>query len=180
MSDRYTKTAVTLHWLIALLIFVAFPLGLYMHDLPLSPHKLRMFSYHKWKGMMVFLFAVIRVYWRATHVPPALPASMANWEKIAAEATHFALYILIFVVPISGWLMSSAKGFQTVMFGVLPLPDLVGKNKELGTLLEEVHANYNYLMLGLVVAHIAASFKHHFIERDDILVRMVPFLSKKS
>lgn len=180
MTDRYTKTAVTLHWLVALLIFAAFPLGLYMHDLPLSPTKLRLFSYHKWIGVTVFLLAVIRVTWRGTHRPPLMPDTMLRWEKIAAESVHYLLYTLIFVIPITGWLMSSAKGFQTVWFGVLPLPDLVGKDKELGKLLEEVHAYLNYFMLGLVIAHVGASLKHHFIERDDILTRMVPFLNKKS
>ena len=180
MNDRYTNTAVTLHWLVALLIFAAFPLGLYMHDLPLSPHKLRLYNYHKWMGVTVVMFAVIRVYWRATHRPPAMPQHMKEWERLAAHATHFALYALIFAVPVSGWLMSSAKGFQTVWFGVLPLPDLVGKDKELGDLLREVHELLNYLLLGLVFAHIGAALKHHFVERDDILTRMVPFLGKRS
>lgn len=180
MTDRYTRTAVILHWLIALLIFAAFPLGLYMHGLTLSPTKLRLYSYHKWIGVTVFLFAVIRVLWRSTHRPPLLPDTMRHWEKIAAEGVHYLLYALIFVVPVTGWLMSSAKGFQTVWFGVLPLPDLVGKNKELGELLLEVHETLNYIMLGLVAAHVGAAIKHHVIERDDILTRMVPFLARKS
>lgn len=178
MSDRYTRTAVTLHWLVALLIFAALPLGLYMHDLPLSPHKLRMYSYHKWIGVTVLMFAVIRVYWRATHRPPAMPGTMKRWEILAAESVHYLLYALLFIIPLSGWLMSSAMGFQTVWFGVLPLPDLVGKNKELADVLHEVHENLNYGLIALVLAHIGAALKHHFIERDDILVRMVPFLRK--
>ncbi|MDO8925542.1 MAG: cytochrome b [Sideroxyarcus sp.] len=178
MNDHYTPTAITLHWLIALLIFVAFPLGIYMHELPLSPDKLRLYSYHKWIGVTVFMLAVVRIYWRATHVPPALPDSMPGWEKFAAHATHYALYVLIFIIPVSGWLMSSAKGFQTVWFGVLPLPDLVGKDKELGDQLLEVHKLLNFLLFGLVLAHIGAALKHHFIEHDDILARMVTFLRK--
>jgi cytochrome b561 len=180
MTDQYTRTAVTLHWLIALLIFAAFPLGLYMHDLQLSPHKLHMYSYHKWIGVTVFLLAVIRLTWRTTHRPPAMPDTMQNWEKFAAESVHYLLYAMIFVIPISGWLMSSAMGFQTVWFEVLPLPDLVHKNKELADVLHEVHEMLNYLMLGLVFAHVGASLKHHFIERDDVLIRMVPFLRNKS
>ena len=180
MTESYTRTAITLHWLIALLIFAAFPLGLYMHDLPLSPHKIRLYNYHKWIGVTVMMFAVIRLVWLATHRAPALPEHMAKWERGAARITHYALYVLIIVVPVSGWLLSSAKGFQTVWFGVLPLPDLVGKNKELGDTLHEVHETLNYLMLGIVVAHIGAALKHHFIERDGILARMVPFLSKRS
>lgn len=179
MNTRYTHTAITLHWLIALLIFAAFPLGVYMHDLPLSPDKLRLYSYHKWIGVTVFVLAAIRLSWRVTHRPPAMPENMPNWEKFAAHATHYALYVLIFIIPLSGWLMSSAKGFQTVWFGVLPLPDLVGKDKALGDLLSEVHEMLNFLMLGLIAGHIGAALKHHFIERDDILARMLPFLRRK-
>lgn len=180
MTARYTRTAITLHWLIALLIFAALPLGLYMHDLPLSPHKLRLYSYHKWIGVTVFLFAVIRLSWRITHRPPAMPDTMQRWEKFAAESVHYLLYALIFVIPVSGWLMSSAMGFQTVWFGVLPLPDLVGKNKALADALHEVHENLNYGLLVLVLGHAGAALKHHFIERDDVLVRMIPFLRKRT
>ncbi|HEU0220412.1 MAG TPA: cytochrome b [Gallionella sp.] len=180
MTDRYTRTAITLHWAIALLIFAAFPLGVYMHDLPLSPGKLRLYSYHKWIGVSIFVLAVLRVLWRFTHRPPPLPDSMPRWEKFAANTVHYLLYVLIFAVPLSGWLMSSAKGIQTVWFGVLPLPDLVAKNKELGDLLKEVHEGLNFIMLGVILAHIGAAFKHHFIERDGILARMIPFLGRNT
>lgn len=175
---RYTRTAVTLHWAAAALIFATFPLGVYMHDLTLSPYKLRLYSYHKWIGVTIFLLAVLRVAWRSTHRPPPLPATMPNWEKLAANTVHYLLYALIFAVPLSGWLMSSAKGVQTVWFGVLPLPDLLAKNKELGDLLKEVHESLNIAMFGLVLAHIGAALKHHFIERDEILARMIPFLGR--
>lgn len=169
---RYSNTAIALHWLMALLIFAAFPLGLYMHDLPLSPTKLQLYSYHKWIGITVLLLAVLRVVWRATHTPPALPDGLPRWQQFASHATHYVLYVLIFAVPLSGWLMSSAKGFKTVWFGVLPLPDLVGKDKALGELLANVHANLNYLLLALVVLHIAAALKHHLIDKDGVLLRM--------
>ena len=96
---------------------------------------------------------------------------------MAAEATHVLLYLLMFAVPISGWLMSSAKGFQTVWFGVLPLPDLLDKNQQLGDLLKEVHEALNFGMAGLVLAHAGAALKHHVIDRDDVLARMLPFLA---
>lgn len=178
MTEQYTRTAITLHWFIALLIFAAFPLGVYMHELPLSPDKLRLYSYHKWIGVTVFMLALIRLYWRATHQPPALPASMPGWEKLAAHATHYALYALIFIIPLSGWLMSSAKGVQTVWFGMLPLPDLLEKNRELGKALEEVHKALNFTMAGLVLIHAAAAIRHHLVDRDEVLTRMLPFLKK--
>jgi cytochrome b561 len=180
MPDQYTRTAIILHWAVALLIFTAFPLGLYMHDLPLSPTKLRLYSWHKWIGVSIFLLAVLRVMWRTTHRPPALIEAMPRWEKLAAQTVHYLLYVLILIIPLSGWLMSSAKGIQTVWFGVLPLPDLVGKNKELADVLHEVHEALNLGMAALVLGHIGASLKHHFIDRDDVLVRMMPFLRKKS
>ena len=179
MSARYTHTAITLHWLIALLVFAAFPLGLYMHDLPLSPYKLRLYSYHKWLGVCVMLFVVIRLLWRVTHRPPALPDSMRGWEKLVAESMHYLLYILLFAIPLSGWLMSSAKGFQTVLFGMIPLPDLLNKDKFLGEFLQQVHESFNWILLIMVCAHVTASLKHHFIERDDVLQRMLPLLGRK-
>lgn len=172
--ERYDHIAMALHWLMALLIFVVFPLGVYMHELPLSPTKLQLYSYHKWMGITVLLLAMLRVFWRATHTPPPLPESTRNWEKVVSHATHLALYALLFAVPLSGWLMSSAKGFQTVWFSVLPLPDLVGKDKALAELLTSVHQGLNLFLLLLVGMHIAAAIKHKLIDRDQILERMLP------
>jgi len=89
------------------------------------------------------------------------------------------LYILMFAIPLSGWLMSSALGFPVVLFGVLPLPDLIGKDKELGETLKGVHESLNYALLLLVVAHVGGALKHHLIDRDGTLVRMLPFLDKE-
>ncbi|MCX7165372.1 MAG: cytochrome b [Rhodocyclales bacterium] len=175
-STRYTGLAIGLHWLIALAIIGTFAVGLYMHDLPLSPQKLRIYSWHKWAGVTIFLCVILRLGWRLRHRPPEFPVGMPAWQHKAAEATHVLLYLLMFAVPLSGWLMSSAKGFQTVWFGVLPLPDLLDKNKELGSLLQEVHEVLNFGMAALVIAHLGAALKHHFIDRDDVLARMIPFL----
>jgi cytochrome b561 len=170
--NRYSTTAIVLHWGIALLIFVTFPLGVYMHELPLSPDKLRLYSYHKWIGITILMLVAIRLAWRATHTPPPLPDSVAGWQRRASAIVHGLLYLLLVAIPLSGWLMSSAKGFQTVWFGVLPLPDLVGKDKALGELLAEVHEALNFTMLGLVVLHVGAALQHHFIERQPFLQRM--------
>ena len=169
---RYSSPAIVLHWLVALLIFVAFPLGLYMADLHLSPDKLRLYSYHKWIGITVLMLVAIRVSWRLTHTPPPLPASVVGWQRGASAITHGLLYLLMLAIPLSGWLMSSAKGFPVVWFGVLPLPDLIGKDKALGELLVDVHETLNYVLLALVVLHVAAALKHHFIERQPFLQRI--------
>ncbi|WP_374404753.1 cytochrome b [Niveibacterium sp.] len=173
---QYTRTAIALHWLIALLIFIAFPVGLYMVDLPLSPQKLKIISWHKWAGITVLALVLVRILWRATHRPPALPDSMSGIEKLAAHGAHHLLYLLMIAVPMAGWLMSSAKGFPVVWFGVLPLPDLIGKSESLAEFFEEAHEILAWLMVLIVVAHAAAAVKHHFVARDGILARMLPFL----
>lgn len=178
MRHRYTTTAISLHWLIAIGIAGTFSLGLYMHELPLSPTKLQLYSWHKWAGVSLFALIVVRLLWRATHAAPPLPAQMPALQRLAANATHWALYALMVAVPLSGWLMSSAKGFQTVWFGVLPLPDLVAKDAALGDLLQDVHEALNLTMLGLVLLHAVAALKHHFIDRDDVLTRMLPALER--
>lgn len=170
----YTRTAIALHWVIALLIFIAFPLGIYMHDLHLSPLKLQLFSWHKWLGVTVFALLLLRIVWRVTHTPPALPPVIPRWQQLASHVTHMALYALMIAVPLSGWLMSSAKGFQTVWFGVLPIPDLVGKDKELGKQLFTVHQYLNFTLLALVALHVLAALKHHFIDKDSVLRRILP------
>ncbi len=174
MNARYTKTAKGLHWLMAVLFFGMLGLGFYMQGLPLSPDKLKLYSWHKWVGVTVFLLALFRIAWRVTHQPPPLPGSMPRLIQIAAHAGHHMLYMLMFLIPLSGWLMSSAKGFQTVWFGILPLPDLIEKNKLLGDLLQTVHVSLNYLFIAVLIGHIGAALKHHFIDKDDILTRMLP------
>jgi cytochrome b561 len=178
-TARYTTTAIALHWLMAALILGLFGVGLTMADLPLSPTKLQIYSWHKWAGVTAFLLVFARLAWRATHRPPALPFAMPRWQQLAAHAGHASLYLLMIVIPLSGWLMSSAKGFQTVYFGVLPIPDLLTKNKELGDVLREVHEVLNYIMIAIVIGHVGAALKHHFIDRDDILTRMSPHHSRK-
>lgn len=169
---RYSGTAVALHWLVAALIFAGFPLGVYMVDLPLSPDKLKLYSYHKWIGVTIFIFAAVRASWRLFHTPPPMPDQIAGWQRRASAIAHGLLYVLILFIPLSGWLMSSAKGFPTVWFGVLPLPDLLEKNRELGDLLAGVHNALNFTLLALVVVHVGAALKHHFIERQPFMQRM--------
>lgn len=174
MSPRYTRTAIFLHWLMALGLIGTFALGLYMPDLPLSPTKLKLFSWHKWAGVSLFFLGLVRLAWRLSHPAPPLPTTIAPALRLAAHAMHGLLYALMLAIPLSGWLMSSAKGFQTVWFGVLPLPDLLPRDTALGNRLEELHAALNYALLGLVIAHAGAALKHHFIDHDDVLTRMLP------
>lgn len=170
-DTRYTPVAIALHWLLALAIVGAFGVGLYMADLPLSPTKLKLFNWHKWAGVTILALSALRLLWRLTHRPPA-DVAMPAWQARLAHATHGLLYLTFFAVPLTGWAMSSAKGFPIVWFGVLPLPDFVPKDHDLGELLEDVHAALAWGLALLVLAHVAGALKHHFIDRDGLLKRM--------
>ncbi|MBS1156085.1 MAG: Cytochrome bacterial [Proteobacteria bacterium] len=174
MKNHYSRTAKGLHWLMAILLFGLIALGFYMSGLSFSPEKLKLYSWHKWAGVTALLLLVFRLLWRVVRRPPALPASMPKITQYIAHAGHLALYVLMFAIPLSGWLMSSAKGFQTVYFGVLPIPDLLERNRDLGDLLQTVHTGLNLLFVAILLGHVAAALKHHFIDKDDILKRMLP------
>lgn len=173
MTTRYTRTAKGLHWLMAILFFGLLALGFYMHDLPLSPEKLKLYSWHKWAGVTAFLLVWFRLFWRVTHRPR--PAGY-HAQGHAARRARRPLRALRADDrdPALGLADGSAKGFQTVWFGVLPIPDLLGKNKELGDLLQTVHKSLNLLFVAVIAGHVGAALKHHFIDKDDILTRMLP------
>jgi cytochrome b561 len=172
----YTRTAITLHWLTLLLIATGFSLGRWMVDLPIAPQTLRIYAYHKWIGITVFLVTLVRVAWRLAHpVPP--PAGLPNWRRRAAAASHASLYVLMLTIPLSGWLYSSASGVQVVYLGVVPLPNLVAKDHALAALLKSVHFTLNFTLLALVLVHAGAALRHHLVDRDHVLVRMLPVLA---
>jgi len=173
-THRYDPVARTAHWLHVLLLLGSFTLGFIMVDLASSPLKLQMFAWHKWIGVIVAAVVLLRFVWRLRHSPPPLPVSIPAWQREAARISHRLLYAMLFAVPLSGWLMSSAKGYQTVLFAVLPIPDLLDKNPPLGAALEEAHWVLNKLLLGLIALHVAAAFKHYFIDRNQVLARMLP------
>ncbi|HXX86772.1 MAG TPA: cytochrome b [Casimicrobiaceae bacterium] len=171
--ERYTRTAITLHWLSALLVVAGFTLGLSMVPLPISRQKLEWYAWHKWIGITVFLLTCARFGWRAFHPVPA-PVPMPAWQQRSSTISHGLLYALLLVIPISGWIYSSATGVQVVYLNLIPLPDLVPKDKALGEVLRAVHVTLNFTLLALVCLHTAAALKHHFVDRDAALTRMLP------
>ncbi len=175
----YTRTAILLHWLVALLLIATFPLGLAMVEMPLSPQKLKLFSYHKWIGVTIFALALLRLLWRITHAAPPLPASMPSWQRRASQCVHGVFYLVLLAIPVSGWTYSSAAGVQTVYLGLLPLPNLVSPDKALALTLKGVHYALNASLFVVFCVHVFAALKHQFIDRDAVLARMLPFLKKR-
>jgi len=149
-----------------------------MTGLPFSPQRLKLYNWHKWAGVTILALSLLRLVWRITHRPPALPRAMERampvWQKAAHHATHHLLYVLFFAVPLIGWAYSSAAGFPIVFLGVWQLPDFVPVSKELAEAIKPWHELSAYAMAGLVVVHVAAALKHQFIDRDGLLQRMLP------
>ena len=179
MNGVYTWPARVLHWGMAALLAGLLAFGFYLSDLPFSPQRLQLVAWHKWAGVTVFALVLVRLAWRFTHAPPPLPLGTAGLVRRASALAHRALYGLMLLMPVSGWLMSSAKGVPTVWFGVLRLPDLLARNKALGDSLQELHEALAWALCALVALHVAAALKHHFVDRDGLLARMWPSSSSK-
>jgi cytochrome b561 len=175
---RYTATAIMLHWLLALLIISTFLLGVYVHDLPFSPARLKLLTYHKWLGITILGLSALRLLWRLTHRPPPLPVTTPPWQNYAAHAAHALLYVLFFAVPLTGWMHSSATGFPILYLGMVQLPDFVPKDRALAETLKDVHGFFAWALAIIVVVHIAAALKHQWINRDGLLARMMPLIKK--
>lgn len=182
MQLRNTETqfgAVTkaLHWTIALLIIFMLGLGLWMGDLPMGVQKLQAVTLHKSIGITVLVLMLCRVVWHLvfSHRPREAD-TLKPIDKAAAAAMHYTLYVLALAIPLAGWAMSSAKGRSVSVFGLFTLPDIAPKNNDLGELLETCHNTMAYILIALVSLHVLAALKHHFVEKDTVLKRMLPML----
>lgn len=177
-APGYTRTAMLLHWVLGLALIGVFAVGVYMADLPFSPQRLKLYNWHKWAGVTILALSVLRLLWRVTHRPPALPPAIENampgWQKMAHHATHGLLYGLFFAVPLIGWAYSSAAGFPIVFLGLWQLPDFVPVSKELAEAIKPWHEITAFAMAGLVALHIAGALKHQIIDRDGLVSRMLP------
>jgi cytochrome b561 len=174
VDRRYTRMAQALHWLIALLIVLQYVLAKMAAHLPLGVRKLSLLAEHKSVGMTVLALAIIRLGWRLAHAPPPLPAQMRRVERWLAMASHLSFYVILFAMPLSGWLMSSAKNYSVSWFGIFTWPNLIGPNDAAFNSLKALHQLLGNLLIALASMHIVAALKHHFWNKDDVLVRMLP------
>lgn len=173
-ADRWGWLAQTLHWLIALLIIGLAIVGLTMDDLPNSPDKLKVYALHKSVGLTVLVLVIVRLVWRFLDPRPPYPATMPAWQRKLSDLTHGLMYVLMFAMPLSGWLYNSASNFPLRWFGLFPVPALSGPDKQLKAFAHEVHELGFYVLALLLLVHVAAALKHHFVDRDATLARMTP------
>ena len=172
-GDTWGAVARGFHWLIAVLILAQFVIGSVAEEMDLTPAKLDLFVWHKSIGVTILALAVLRLLWRLGNPPPAMPAGTPRWEHRLAALGHWALYILMFVVPISGWLVSDASRVPFKAYFVVPMPDVVETNRSLQEAAAEVHEALTMTLLVVVLVHIAAALRHHFLLRNDVLRRML-------
>lgn len=177
-SARYSRGAIILHWLIALLIIGNFVGAWVSEDLP-RDQKMVMMGYHKATGIVILLLTLVRIGWRLINPPPPLAATLKSWEAAFARITHGLFYLLMLAVPLAGLGLHSAfgQGKPVSIFGLFDFPALpVGTDKPTIGLFHELHEVTATAMLVLLGLHVAAALKHQFIDRDGTLARMLPFL----
>lgn len=183
--QTYSTVAMVLHWAIAIAIVGLIAAGTWMADAIKVPETqglaFSVYQWHKSLGLAVLVLSVLRLAWRFVKPPPPLPASMPGWERTLAGVSHTAFYVLMIGMPLLGWAMVSASplGLPTIVFGLFEWPhipflaDLEDK-KPVEDALKTAHMAGGYLLAGLLVLHVGAALKHHFVSRDDVLARMVP------
>jgi cytochrome b561 len=170
---RYGYVAQSLHWAVVALLVVQVTLGKIADDLPVGLERLVVMSRHKSFGITILAIAVLRLAWRWIDRPPPLPP-MPGWQRFAAHVSHYGLYVLLFALPLTGWLMSSAANRPVSWFGVVQLPDFVAPDKGLQEWMHDAHHFLIWALFAFVGLHVAGALKHQLIDRDGLLFRMLP------
>jgi cytochrome b561 len=177
-ESKYGVIAQLFHWTIVVLVVTQFVLAQKAHGLPRGPALLATLATHKSVGITIFALAIARLIWRWINPVPPMPSSTPRWQQLAARISHIGLYSLLLLMPIFGWMMSSARNFPVSWFGQFTLPDLIGPNEQAYRFFHEGHEFLARVLFFLALVHIAAALKHQFIDRDDLLLRMLPWNRK--
>lgn len=175
MDQRYTRTAMLLHWLVALLLLGQFALGWYLESIPRGvPARGYFVNLHKSTGLLIGLLILVRLGWRLTHTPPPLPVSMPGWQQQAAAASHYLLYVFMLVMPLSGYVASNFSRFGIDFFNVYKLAPWGTDSKTVYAFFNQTHIISSWLLLALVLVHVLAALKHLLVDRDTVFSRMLP------
>lgn len=176
--ERYTLTAMVLHWLIAVAVFAQIALGVWMVGIPKSPPGVRAywFNLHKSIGITIGVLVLVRLAWRLAHRPPALPTSVPAWQRLAARCSHWGLYACMVALPLSGYLGSSFSKYPIKYFGYT-LPHWGWESPALKALLSQIHYGAAILFMVLIALHVSAALKHRFVDRDGVFERMFPLFT---
>ena len=176
--NRYNPVTKGFHWVSALIVLALLPLGYFMTALEFSPFKLDLYAWHKSFGTLLLILVALRILWRFHKGTPPHLETHARWEVMLAKIVHILLYVGLIGMPVSGWLMTSFGQFPHAFFG-LNIPPITPKNEDLYHLMGDVHEMCSYALIGAIVLHAAGAFKHHLIDKDITLLRMLPLKAQK-
>ncbi|MCP4409878.1 MAG: cytochrome b [Gammaproteobacteria bacterium] len=179
-QGRFGIVAMSLHWLMFVLIAGMLALGLYMTSLPDGEPKWEWYSIHKSFGLLIFVLLLIRILWRMYDMVPPLPDGLKAIERFLAHLTHYGVYLALIILPFSGYVDSSAGDYHLAFFDFFDIPKLIPKNKALEDISVIAHQAVAYSLIALLVMHIAGALKHHLVLEDDVLRRMLPFKLRKN
>ncbi len=187
-ASRYGMVAIGFHWLIAAAILGMLVLGTIMVEIsPASPLKFALYQWHKSIGISILVLSLLRLAWRFANPVPPLPAGLQWWEIAAARGTHVGFYALMILLPVSGWAMVSVSPWNipTILYGIVELPHLplrgmIEDHKGAESALKEVHEWLGWGVVALLALHVAGALKHHFVMRDDTLLRMLPGRTRRA
>ncbi len=177
--QRWGLVSQVLHWLVAALVIGLWGLGYYMAEiLPDSAleQKFRLYQLHKSFGLTLFALVLLRLGWRLSQPHPQLPDRLSGPERFLAHLTHWGLYAILLAMPLAGWISTEASPLDipTEYFGLFVLPDPVPVEEALHETFAEIHEYLAFALAGLLALHVAAALKHHLLDRDDVLRRMLP------
>jgi len=172
-ADSWGAPAKLFHWLMAALILAQIALGVMAASWRVSPAKLELFFWHKSTGMLILALVALRLLWRLANPTPALPSGMAAWERAAARLSQLLLYALMIALPVTGWIVNSASNVPFRIFWLIPLPAIVAPDEPTADLVAWVHGGLAALLALVLVAHIGAALRHHFVKRNTVLERML-------
>lgn len=173
-ADRWGGVSQLLHWTTVVLILVIAYIGLTMGDLPNGPEKIKTYALHKSIGLTILGLVALRVLWRLVAGAPHPVPGSPRWQERIASLTHLGIYVLLFAIPISGWVVNSSAGFPLQWFGLFNLPAIVERSHDLHEAAEEAHELMFWLLALMVAAHAGAAFYHHLFQQDATLARMLP------
>lgn len=170
-TERYGSVSLWLHWVMALLIIAMLTAGLVMTEMENSPLRGQIYWLHKSTGVLILFLMLLRIAWRLINAVPSL-SSLPAWERISARTVHWLFYILLVLMPLFGWLMSSAADRRVSFYGLFTLPALVAPNEAMAGFYSQGHTIIGYSIIVLICIHTLAAIKHHWIDKNNIMRRM--------
>ncbi|MDP1604659.1 MAG: cytochrome b [Legionella sp.] len=170
----YSKPSKFFHWLIAILVLSMLSVSFFLEDVP-KPYASTVWMLHKSFGLSILTLMILRIVWIIQRPGPDLPVSVPVWQKFMARFVQYNLYLFVILMPLSGWIMSVAAGKTPIFFGLFPvtLPG-IAHDKNLAKLMNQSHKTIAWIIICLLVLHIAGALKHHFFDKDNVLLRMLP------